>query len=542
MLRRAARAYDVSRDFDKAVELGRLAVEAAADGDPFVEGATLFELAQYTWNASAPGLDDVIDRALAVIPTDPPSVERARMEIRRANRLRLRDRHDEAAVLLRRAADTAHLLGEAGVEADAWSSLFYDRAVFGDDAALQEVYASLDLALGAGADAGEVATKIIVNLSNTLVFMGRFEEAAQLCIDGVSTAERYGLMALHGILLQGNGLEALEPLGRWDEAETIVADIIRRYGGDSVHRWASALVGWGQIEIHRGRFEQAAPLYQRGFELRASGYYAGDLGQLAGGLVELGAVGAVAPVSMDVAESWFAALPVSEASWTARLAAVVARHLVPPKSSPDHAPIADTVEGWIDHVRRSADGAFDRVPSVLDVWIDQARTEVAAARGDLDPASWSRLGAAWDGLGCPFFAARCRYREADAALTAGGGRAATDRATAAALLGDALRTAEHLGAEPLRHDVIDLATRARLRLDVEGPDAALAAPVEAPFGLTARELEVLRLVMDGRSNGEIGTVLFVSTKTASVHVSNILRKLGASNRIEATAIARRQRI
>jgi len=53
---------------------------------------------------------------------------------------------------------------------------------------------------------------------------------------------------------------------------------------------------------------------------------------------------------------------------------------------------------------------------------------------------------------------------------------------------------------------------------------------------------VLRLVVEGRSNGEIGAQLFVSRKTASVHVSNILRKLGAANRIEAAAIARRHRI
>ena len=160
-----------------AVELGRLAADAAANGDPFVEGATLFELAQYTWNASAPGLDEVIDRALQVLPPEPPSVERARMEIRRANRLRLRGENEEAAVLLRRAADTARALGDPGVEADARSTLGYDRAVFGDEAALAEIYAAL--ALAADADAGEVATKIIVNLSNTLVFMGRFEEAAQ---------------------------------------------------------------------------------------------------------------------------------------------------------------------------------------------------------------------------------------------------------------------------------------------------------------------------------------------------------------------------
>jgi DNA-binding NarL/FixJ family response regulator len=73
--------------------------------------------------------------------------------------------------------------------------------------------------------------------------------------------------------------------------------------------------------------------------------------------------------------------------------------------------------------------------------------------------------------------------------------------------------------------------------------AAGSAPARAsggaPTQLTAREREILALVAEGRSNGEIGRQLFISTKTVSVHVSNILGKLGASGRTEAAAIARR---
>jgi DNA-binding CsgD family transcriptional regulator len=65
-------------------------------------------------------------------------------------------------------------------------------------------------------------------------------------------------------------------------------------------------------------------------------------------------------------------------------------------------------------------------------------------------------------------------------------------------------------------------------------------PDESPVaGLTPREIEVLQLVAEGRSNGEIGSALFISTKTASVHVSNILAKLGVSGRGEAAAVAHR---
>jgi DNA-binding NarL/FixJ family response regulator len=66
--------------------------------------------------------------------------------------------------------------------------------------------------------------------------------------------------------------------------------------------------------------------------------------------------------------------------------------------------------------------------------------------------------------------------------------------------------------------------------------ASEAAPWDG-FGLTERELEVLKYVSDGLSNGEIAQRLFISRKTASVHVSNIMRKLKVTSRVEAAAVA-----
>ena len=79
-------------------------------------------------------------------------------------------------------------------------------------------------------------------------------------------------------------------------------------------------------------------------------------------------------------------------------------------------------------------------------------------------------------------------------------------------------------------------------------DAALAGDADTPapepdrLGLTAREFEVLRLVAAGRSHREIAGELFISAKTASVHVSNILAKLGVTSRGEAAAAAHRLRL
>jgi DNA-binding NarL/FixJ family response regulator len=100
--------------------------------------------------------------------------------------------------------------------------------------------------------------------------------------------------------------------------------------------------------------------------------------------------------------------------------------------------------------------------------------------------------------------------------------------------------AQDLGVQPLRDAVAVLARRARVPLD-GGPAAGPSSDPDR-LGLTAREFEVLRLVAAGQSNRDIASELFISVKTASVHVSNILGKLGVSSRGEAAATAHRLRL
>ncbi len=123
-----------------------------------------------------------------------------------------------------------------------------------------------------------------------------------------------------------------------------------------------------------------------------------------------------------------------------------------------------------------------------------------------------------------------RLRGRTVADPAGRGAARSGRPDAEArLLGDRARaTAQRLGARPLLDD---------LRAAGRAPQRSRASTRDEQ--LTPRELEILALVANGRSNGEIGKQLFISTKTVSVHVSNILAKLGAAGRTEAAAIARR---
>ena len=116
-------------------------------------------------------------------------------------------------------------------------------------------------------------------------------------------------------------------------------------------------------------------------------------------------------------------------------------------------------------------------------------------------------------------------------------RLADTREAASGPLAAARETAAALGAGWLVEEVDGLAARAR----IAAPRATHpgAAEPELPFGLTARELEVLALVAEGATNREIGARLFMAEKTASVHVSRILGKLGVRTRTQAAAIAHR---
>jgi DNA-binding CsgD family transcriptional regulator len=144
-------------------------------------------------------------------------------------------------------------------------------------------------------------------------------------------------------------------------------------------------------------------------------------------------------------------------------------------------------------------------------------------------AAWDEAAAAWAALSEPYPLARALLAGAQVALADGDRDGATERLQRAAPL------AARLDAHPLSDEIAVLARRAGIRLVDGGSAPAAAGGTDVGLGLTGRELEVLRLVAAGRSNREIAAELFISPKTASVHVSNILGKLGAASRGEAAA-------
>jgi DNA-binding CsgD family transcriptional regulator len=167
-----------------------------------------------------------------------------------------------------------------------------------------------------------------------------------------------------------------------------------------------------------------------------------------------------------------------------------------------------------------------------EAWAARVAAEHARLRWltDVDPPPQHELVAAWEGavaafekFGHTFETARSRARLAEVLRAAGRSSEAADQA------GQAMDVARQLGAQPLL---------AELRTSF--PTGRQGAGAQLDDLLTPREQEVLQLVAQGRSNREIGAHLFISGKTVSVHVSNILAKLGARGRLEAAAVARRR--
>jgi DNA-binding CsgD family transcriptional regulator len=179
--------------------------------------------------------------------------------------------------------------------------------------------------------------------------------------------------------------------------------------------------------------------------------------------------------------------------------------------------LADTMDavGPLEEARRLAFAA------------EAARADAAGGVPGPDAlAAWDAAAQAWEHLGDPYPLAHALLSAAEAALDRG------DRDGAAQRLARVVPLADELGAAPLREQAASLARRARLSLPETRGEGE-------PFGLTARETEVLRLVAAGRSNRDIAAELFISAKTASVHVSNILAKLNVTSRTEAAAMAHR---
>jgi DNA-binding CsgD family transcriptional regulator len=383
-----------------------------------------------------------------------------------------------------------------------------------------------------------VVQRALVSRSDGLNAAGRPEEAVVVALDGIRQARRLGLAHYNGPLLAASATEALLALGRWDLAWQLSREALEASPSGPAHialpLWRAALeLGLGDLDAAQARLQAVRRLLPRPTP------EAQHAGPLFAGLAEL----ALWRGDPDQAKQLVAqALPQVEAN--PRFAAPIyalgvrveadlaelarARH--PHQPAPDDA----TATALLERVRDAAEGPAGAGIPELAAWHALGLAERTRQRGPADPAAWAAAVAAWERLGQPYRAAYAGYRQAEALLATG------DRDTAAAVLRRAAEITGRLSARPLDGEIQALARHARLDLAQHAAPAAAGVPTPAEqLGLTPREVEVLALVAAGRSSRQIAQALFISPRTASVHVSNILAKLGVAGRVEAAAIAHR---
>ncbi|MFV0133492.1 helix-turn-helix transcriptional regulator [Streptomyces sp. HMX87] len=457
----------------------------------------------------------------------PPSEVHARILAVAAGWAMLHNPGPEAVTAAERAVEYARMVGTADIELDARLTLGGLMADAGHiDAGLAEMYEVKELAVAQGRSG--VVARSHVNLPSVLEGIGRSEEAVGILRDGIDLTRRMGLLESEA-WVWGNLAESLLSLGRWDEALEAAA----RASGRAAQPRGGACLKSSWIAFARGELAEAArqladaraaygthdpmPQYRLPLAVMAVAVAAAE-GRLADARAELGrALDAGFPPGTQ-RYGWPLLLAAAEAEADAR-----------------GVPGAEEGRGeTLDRLRGAAKSLTTGVPlwQAHDQWV---RAELHRAEGRDTPELWSEAVTAFETLERPYDLARVRYRLAEALLTAGGER---DRDRAVELLRLCHAVAGHLGARPLADAAAGLAQRARLPLHTPSAAAPAADPAEA-LGLTSRERDVLRLVADGHTNRRIAEELFISPKTASVHVSNILAKLGVAGRGEAAAVAHR---
>jgi len=548
LLARAGEAAANSGAAERAVALVR---SALAEVDPAAEplrAAQLTErLAFHLRIAGRPGAFEAYQEAVRLVPPE-PSPERARVLAGLGQALMLRARFAEAASVCEEAIAVARAVGARVVEGHALNTLGtaivrldqVDRGL----ACLQEAR-RLAGELGAADD----EARACVNLSDILEDLGRLEESVAVANEGMEVATAAGLRRTFGAFLAGNAASSLYNLGRWQESVRLTDDYLGPGDDEDLNtvtlRQSRAVLDAGQGAFGAALAHVAAARRLSGDMFIAVQYppalaaaeaevavWQGRLEEAAAAVA--GGLAALQGPLTDLKACMLLALGLRAEGDRAELAS----------ARDDGATLADArlvgqeLVRWATETLAGSEVAWKRA------LLATCEAEWARAQGADGPERWLAAVAAWEESGHPYPLAVARWRAAGALLARRG-----DRNLAGDLLRQGHATAVALGAEPLRGELERLARLGRVDLHHDragaGPDAKTdgeappAQPAGAGLGLTPRELEVLALVAEGRSNRQVADTLFISPKTASVHVSNILAKLGVASRVEAAAVAHR---
>jgi DNA-binding CsgD family transcriptional regulator len=379
--------------------------------------------------------------------------------------------------------------------------------------------------------AHDVLVRAAVNESHLLEGAGEHELAAAAARrgvqSGVQSVDAQRLSRTYGSLLAMNEAEPLFALGRWAEAAEVAGGAINVYlASGPIHRAALKAVT-GSIALARGDYAAAAEAETAARDALSGTRYEDQYQlplarlEIALRLATAGPAAALA-VTGQVLDRYDLSLASPRYAWPVITAGAVACLASARDTARDGREEAAAVADRLRTVAEKLE-AFGPAQRAQQLTYAAADGHVAwLLHGGEGPPreAWDLAADAWAALHEPHSQADALLHAAEAALSRG------DSGGAGTRLRQAAELADELGARPLAEQIAILTPR-------KGP------PKE---GLTGREVEVLRLVTAGRSNREIAAELFISPKTASVHVSNILGKLGASTRGQAAAKAHELRL
>ncbi len=531
VLEEAVRVAELAGEDNRGIMLAQAALrEIDAAAEP-VRAALLLQVRGHLKYQL--GRDDYasdLHEAVRLVPADPPSSARARVLEALAHYTLyvhsgwhdpgLRAVAEEAVATARRADDPA-------TEAAALVTLSCAEPIDGNVERIRALLAQAR-AIASRAGAYQPLLGAAITESDMLEGAGLHEAAAAVAREGLATAREHGLARTYGAVLANNVAEPLVSLGRWDEASEVIERALRlfppplsrscqfRLAGDIALARGDLAAAADSVAAIRSALDQARyhdqyhlPLIRLETELRLARQQPGE-----------------ALAAVEDALDRYDMRPSPRYAWPLLVAGIRGYAAAARESGLTVRAAALRDRLLAEAGKLTAEGLTQQAHRL---------TFAAGAERAGGGAPWDEAARAWEAAGEPYPLAAALLRSAEATLAAG------DRDGGGARLRRAAALAQRLGARPLRDDIALLARRARVSL---GPadDADAREPEPERLGLTAREFEVLRLVAAGRSNREIAAELFISAKTASVHVSNILGKLGVASRGEAAAAAHRLRL
>jgi DNA-binding CsgD family transcriptional regulator len=523
---RAATAAGAAGEHDRAVAFAAEAVSLSR-GDAEAEAAARGQLVHHLYDADrwdeAEHQAGVVRELLADRGASAVLVWTAAIQARMAASRRERDK---VVALVEPALTEARDLGLTSAEGDLLVSLAVQEGTDGDvESSAARLAQAHERAVTAGDSA--LALRSVFNLGVNRVDSGDLAGARTILERGLAEAERSGLaLTLYGTESLLMLLQALVLAGEWDDALDLE--------GRARSRWPEAqhvgLLG-PVLPVHVARDPLAGLTLSRRAVAMAWGSHIvlaprADaqrwLGDVEGALRTTQECLALLTADDEWALGQLVALGIGLGALADGAAAALLREdreLV--------RGLRARGEEWVAQARAVAARGRPRLGRLGPegrAWLARADAEAGRLSGDDDPSTWRRSVEEF-GFGHRYEIARSRRHLAEALVAAGDRDAAAEEALLAR------EAAVQLRARPLRDAVDALARRARLDLGTGTPTASV---------LTPREQEVMRLVAQGLTNRQIGRRLFISEKTASVHVSNVLAKLGAGGRTEAVAIAHRR--